>query len=210
MSLALVALSGVLLVALLFAERAAFRDGRPNRAPASYVLKPLTSLAFLALAFVREWPETEARQLLVLALGLSVIGDVCLLSLARGWFLSGIFFFLLAHVAYCAAFFVRGVQPVILGVAIVVLTVPAWLVLRALRPHLSATMKIAVPAYVMVVSVMLALAMATRLPWISGPALLFYLSDLFVARERFVHTSFLNRLAGMPLYYAAQVLFAWG
>jgi hypothetical protein len=35
---------------------------------------------------------------------------------------------------------------------------------------------------------------------------LFYLSDLAVARQRFVHASFVNRAFGLPLYYAAQIL----
>ncbi len=38
--------------------------------------------------------------------------------------------------------------------------------------------------------------------------MLFYLSDLFVARERFVTSAFVNRLVGLPLYYGGQVLLA--
>jgi hypothetical protein len=37
----------------------------------------------------------------------------------------------------------------------------------------------------------------------------FYLSDLSVARDRFVAPGFVNRLWGIPLYYGAQLLFAW-
>ena len=33
-------------------------------------------------------------------------------------------------------------------------------------------------------------------------------ADLFVARERFVSPAFGNRAIGLPLYYAAQILFA--
>ena len=39
-------------------------------------------------------------------------------------------------------------------------------------------------------------------------ALAFYLSDLFVARHRFVQQGFSNRLAGLPLYYAGQFCLA--
>ena len=52
-------------------------------------------------------------------------------------------------------------------------------------------------------------------PWGSGDdpirlvaALLFYLSDLAVARERFVAPGRTNRLWGLPTYYVAQILFA--
>ena len=37
----------------------------------------------------------------------------------------------------------------------------------------------------------------------------FYLSDLSVARDRFVVSAFVNRLWGLPLYYAAQVALGW-
>jgi len=39
-------------------------------------------------------------------------------------------------------------------------------------------------------------------------ALLFGASDLFVARERFIEPGFRNRLFGLPLYYAGQLLLA--
>ena len=38
--------------------------------------------------------------------------------------------------------------------------------------------------------------------------LAFYLSDLAVARDRFVSPGLVNRICGLPLYYAAQILFA--
>ena len=37
----------------------------------------------------------------------------------------------------------------------------------------------------------------------------FYLSDLAVARDRFVSPGFANALWGLPLYYVAQLLFAY-
>jgi uncharacterized membrane protein YhhN len=52
-------------------------------------------------------------------------------------------------------------------------------------------------------------------PGVSGrrllrAAVLFYLSDITVARDRFVTgPRFLNRLVGLPLYYSAQFLFAF-
>ena len=39
-------------------------------------------------------------------------------------------------------------------------------------------------------------------------AIAFYLSDLSVARDRFVTPAFYNRLWGLPLYYAAQFVLA--
>jgi hypothetical protein len=43
-----------------------------------------------------------------------------------------------------------------------------------------------------------------------GGAVLFFVSDLFVARNRFVAPGLANRLLGLPAYYGGQVLIAWG
>ena len=40
-------------------------------------------------------------------------------------------------------------------------------------------------------------------------ALFFYISDIFVARNRFLKLEFFNRLIGLPLYYAGQFLLAF-
>jgi len=39
-------------------------------------------------------------------------------------------------------------------------------------------------------------------------AFLFYLSDLFVAREKFVKSEILNQAVGLPLYYIGQIFIA--
>lgn len=40
-------------------------------------------------------------------------------------------------------------------------------------------------------------------------AVLFYISDIFVARNRFIKKEYLNRLCGLPLYYCGQFLLAF-
>jgi hypothetical protein len=40
-------------------------------------------------------------------------------------------------------------------------------------------------------------------------ALGFYLSDVFVARNRFIKPEYLNRFIGLPLYYGGQFLLAF-
>jgi uncharacterized membrane protein YhhN len=85
-----------------------------------------------------------------------------------------------------------------------------------LRPRLG-PMVGPVGVYVVVITVMLIAAWAAYCHPAIQPlggaaifvgALLFYLSDLFVARDRFVRRQFLNRLLGLPLYYAGQFLIA--
>ena len=80
---------------------------------------------------------------------------------------------------------------------------PAIWILRWLRPHLSASMRRPVTAYVAVISAMLALPAGVPLG-----AFAFYLSDLSVARDRFVAAGFVNRVWGLPLYYFAQLCLA--
>ena len=40
-------------------------------------------------------------------------------------------------------------------------------------------------------------------------AVMFTASDIAVVRDRFVAPGFVNRLWGLPLYYAAQLIIAW-
>ena len=69
----------------------------------------------------------------------------------------------------------------------------------------------AVLAYIFVITTMVALSagtVAARGPLLAGAAVLFFASDLAVARHRFVERSSTNKVVGLPLYYAAQLLFA--
>jgi uncharacterized membrane protein YhhN len=73
-------------------------------------------------------------------------------------------------------------------------------------------MRTLVFAYVAVISTMLALAAGTYAAhgnaYIVVGALMFYVSDLSVARDRFVGEHIFNRLWGLPLYYGGQILLA--
>jgi uncharacterized membrane protein YhhN len=64
-----------------------------------------------------------------------------------------------------------------------------------------------VMAYIVVITGMVALAAGSRSAWIAAAATAFFVSDLSVARDRFVAPGFGNRLWGLPLYYSAQILF---
>ncbi len=60
----------------------------------------------------------------------------------------------------------------------------------------------------LMVVVALGAAAATDRFAIAAGAACFYLSDLHVARHRFVVESFWNKAWGLPLYYAAQLILA--
>lgn len=173
-----------------------------------WIAKPCASLGFVAAAWMHG-PHDAAGWTILVGLVLCLVGDVCLLSRAREWFLAGLAAFFLGHIAYAVAFVQRGVSLPTWVVAIVVLAVPAVIVWRWLRPHIEPAMRGAVAAYVVAITVMVACAIASAGPrrdWLPiVGAIAFYLSDLSVARDVFVHRSFVNRLWGLPLYYAAQL-----
>lgn len=161
------------------------------------------SLGFVGLA-LSLGVDTPSDRLLLAALLLSLLGDALLISGAKPMFLAGLGAFLLAHVAYAAAFLGRAALPLW---PLPPLAVGVWLTLRWLWPHLG-SMKGAVVAYCAVIAVMVAAAMGVSSGAVRVGAVLFFLSDLLVARDRFVAPGFGNRLVGLPLYYAAQLLLA--
>ena len=200
-----IALTAVTLVGLLVAER----RGSPRwRA----ITKLLASTGFILCALGVGATESTYGLLILGALGLSWVGDALLLSDREGIFLGGLVAFLLAHVAYCAAFWSLGVNLTWVGAGAVGLGVIAALVLRWLLPHLQGTMRVAVLAYVAVIATMVALALGTLgaggSSILAVGAVLFFLSDLAVARHRFVTPGFSNKAWGLPLYYGGQVLLA--
>ena len=86
-------------------------------------------------------------------------------------------------------------------------------VLRWLWPHLRATDRGPVTAYVAAILVMCAAAAgygaATGYWRVLLGAIMFAASDVAVARDRFVVKGFRNKAWGLPAYYCAQLLLAW-
>ncbi|MEM6293175.1 MAG: lysoplasmalogenase [Myxococcota bacterium] len=198
-----VALTLAALAVLLLAERA-------GASTWIRLTKPLTSVGFLAYALSEGALQTSYGQAIFAGLVCSWFGDVFLLSKRPAWFLAGLIAFFAAHVAYIAAFatFSPSWSTVLLTTA--GLGVAAGLVRGWLRPNLAEGMKRPVDLYMMVITIMVATAFAA---WrvdaptmMLGGAVAFYLSDLSVARDRFVAPGFVNRLWGLPAYYLAQLM----
>jgi uncharacterized membrane protein YhhN len=190
--------------AFLFAER----RRRPTLA---FFGKLLASLGFLALGWSRLRAGSVADALVVLGLALCVGGDLLLLS--RRLFTAGLAAFLFGHLAYLAAF--HALLPARdwpLALAAPVVSASA-LAAGWLWPHLG-RMRPAVLAYVATITTMVwgalsgAVAGVLPAPAAAG-AVLFYFSDLAVARRRFIAPSFSVRAVGLAAYYLGQVLLAW-
>jgi uncharacterized membrane protein YhhN len=161
------------------------------------------SAVFVAVALARGAGDPFDRRL-VAGLLLSALGDALLLFPRRHAFLGGLVAFLLAHVAYALAFAGVGRPSLGPGVAVLLATGAAvgwlWPLLGDLRG--------AVVLYCAVIAAMLWLALGVDRLEVRLGALLFYLSDLLVARDRFVRPGLVNRAVGLPLYYAGQLLLA--
>ena len=178
------------------------------------IFKPIASTAFIAAAITLGALESRFGQAILAGLALSWFGDVFLLSRSKGLFQAGLVSFLLAHVAYCVAFVLHGLDLWWSLATAVVLIPGAVLLARWIVPNVSAEMRAPVVAYMTVISVMVALAGGTLgaggTPIILVGAATFYVSDIFVARDRFISPGVSNTVLGLPLYYAAQVFFAFG
>ena len=163
------------------------------------------SLSFVGLA-VSRGPHDRFGLAVLAALVSSLVGDALLLSARKPAFLAGLVAFLLAHVAYVVAFApLSGPSPLVLA-AILAITAG---VVRWLWPH-AGELRVPVLAYAAVIAAMLWLALGVPRGAVQLGAALFWLSDLTVARDRFVRAAFANRLVGLPLYYAGQLLLAAG
>jgi uncharacterized membrane protein YhhN len=202
----LVALTAVAVLGLLWATKTETRTWQ-------WVFKPTASTLFLGVALASSALETTYGTLILLGLVFSWLGDVLLIPKDQpNAFKAGVLSFGFAHLAYAAAFVTLGQEPTSLLAGVLCVAVAALLLAPRIRAGVPAAFKGVVLAYMVVISIMLAVASgasgAVPMPWIFIGALLFYLSDLAVARERFFESGFENRLFGLPAYYAAQVILA--
>lgn len=189
-------------VAVAAAER-----GRPALpARTRWLTKPLPIVLLLATAVALEPADPAVRAWFVLALALSLAGDVALL--APRAFVAGLAAFLLAHVAYTVGFLVGGLAPpaVAIGAAAMLafdLAVGPRL-LRALRAGGRAGLAWPVAAYIAAISAMVAAA-AGSLDFVAlAGAVLFAASDTLLAEVRFVRRVRGGDVATMVLYHLGQ------
>jgi uncharacterized membrane protein YhhN len=176
------------------------------------ILKPLASTGFVGTAIAAGALDSAYGQVLLVAFVLSWFGDVFLLSQRSKIFLLGLASFLFAHIAFSIAFILHGQAWRIAAVALGFLLLPALIVVSWLRPYVTGFMQKPVWFYIAAITFMLSLAFGTagaggHICILAGAAA-FYLSDISVARDRFINRSFVNRLWGLPFYYVGQLLLA--
>jgi uncharacterized membrane protein YhhN len=201
-----IVLTALAVVALLLAER------RGSRA-LIWLAKPAASLGFLAVAWLAGALEHDFGQRVFVGLVCCALGDVLLIPLGAGpAFLAGMASFALGHGVYAWAFATRAQQLTAALLAAAGMIALLFFVLRWLGPKLPPDMRVPVRVYMVVIAGMVVAAVSASAGGadvrIALGAVAFALSDLSVARERFVQPQLLNLLWGLPLYYLAQVLLA--
>jgi uncharacterized membrane protein YhhN len=215
----MIAATLVSVIACLVLVAAEYKHAKPVRA----IAKPIASFAFVAVAVIALFACTpgalwrEYQLYVIVGLVLGVAGDIALLGKSSGAFLAGLVAFLLGHIAYIVAFAQLAPPSTWLDLRSLVPLAVGGIALVMLWPRLG-DMRVPVIAYVLAIVTMVAAAIAAaqvealpeqnRMLLLVG-ASLFFVSDLAVARDKFVGASFVNRAWGLPAYYAGQLLIAW-
>ncbi len=206
----LVVFAAGLLAGLLYCEK-------KEALKAKRVVKTALSSLFIFTAVVQPHPIFPYYRFLLIGMIFCLAGDVLLAFPGKKMLLYGLGSFLLGHVFYVGAFFYAAGINQWTGVGLAISLLAGGGVFLWLRPHLG-SMKIPVIFYILVITAMVVSAWsvvgagelkpAGRVAAFVG-ALGFYVSDVFVARQRFLKSEFVNRLIGLPLYYGGQFLLAF-
>jgi uncharacterized membrane protein YhhN len=180
--------------------------------------KPFLSALFVATALTGPPGNPPCFNLILTGLLLCLAGDVFLIFFSsRKLFLGGLVSFLAGHILYTIAFFTLAAPGTVNWIMIAFFLAISGGVFAWLRPNLG-KMLVPVIAYIAIITAMvigaasLAGTETVRLPGrmlAFVGALLFYVSDIFVARQRFVTRNYFNRAVGLPLYFTAQFLIAF-
>lgn len=177
----------------------------------NFIFKPLATLLVLAHAWPRGRDAPSTRRWVLAGLGLSLVGDICLMWPKEG-FLPGLVSFLLAHLAYLAAF-TRGVRLARRMWPFGLYALVAGAVLALLWPGVPVPLRLPVLAYVLCLGGMAAQAVVV---WRVGRAgrdrgavlalggALFMLSDALLAANKFAGPLPLASLWILSTYWAAQ------
>lgn len=171
-----------------------------------YVCKPLTLVLMIGAALALDPVSSPARTWFVIALVLSLAGDVFLMLPADA-FVPGLASFLLAHLA-----FVVGLNQESDGrwfLAIPVVAIAAVLgtrLVRGIRSRGHRELIGPVVAYVLTILAMVSSAVASGNALGAVGALFFMTSDALIGEDRFVRTRAWQPVAIIVTYHIAQAL----
>jgi uncharacterized membrane protein YhhN len=169
--------------------------------------KPLTLVALIGAAIALDPDDPVVRAWFVVALVLSLVGDVFLLGDDR-WFVPGLAAFLAGHVAYVVGFVLaepwRWWSFALAGVALGMLAVTVGRRIVAGAVERRPALRVPVASYLGVISLMVAVAAAAGNWWAVGGAVLFLSSDTVLGWRQFVARQPRMPVTIMVTYHVAQ------
>ncbi|HAW78721.1 MAG TPA: hypothetical protein DCX27_02775 [Balneola sp.] len=194
------------LSALLWAEKNESVWGR-------WIFKIIASSAFVLIALTLADVTSTFSKWMIAGFVFSLTGVIFLIKSAeKNFFKIGIVSFAMAHIAFILAFVSIGA----LGISFYVTTLLALCLMlisyKWLIPGLHSEFKAMVIVYMIIIGIMCSLSgYAWEGSYRDGVligAFVFAISDLYVAREKFIKSEFKNKIIGLPLYYLAQIFLA--
>lgn len=120
--------------------------------------------------------------------------------------------FALAHISFISAFLYIGIIRKRALISLCIFSIISIFIAYWLYPYVPKSDQPFVFIYIVIITVMIIIAFGTRtnpvqkVIWLG--AILFYVSDIFVARRKFVDPSHINAFIYLPLYYASCIVFA--
>lgn len=172
--------------------------------PVEYVCKPATLAALIAVAVVLDPVHSDTRSWFVVALVLSLLGDIFLM-VPRNWFVAGLSAFLLGHVAYVVGLNLHTEGNWWLGIPVALVAgLLAVRLVRGIRRSDEPGLVGPVIAYVVVIAAMGVSAVASGNALAAIGALLFMASDSLIGENRFVQPRAWAGGAIMVTYHLGQ------
>jgi uncharacterized membrane protein YhhN len=172
-----------------------------------YACKPLVMVALIGVAIVIQPAVPAQRAWWLAALALGLLGDI-FLTLPRDRFVAGLAAFLVGHLAYIAGFHAAGVPVGTTGLWLAVLLVPLALallpIIRGARRAGHQELAGPIIVYSLVISAMVASALAGPSRLAAVGALLFIASDGLIGFQRFVGNRRWMGLAVIVTYHLGQ------
>jgi uncharacterized membrane protein YhhN len=189
-----------------------------------YFAKPATMvMLFFTLTLAGGF---RATALICFGLGIifSLAGDIFLM-LSNRWFIAGLAAFLLAHLSYIIGLNtpfgdVSALWAIVIGIILALAAARVLQpILAGLREKGQGKLVVPVAVYGMVITIMLLSAILTilRTDWktsasglVSLGAILFYFSDIILARNKFVRPIRNGRVMNMVAYHLGQIVLITG
>lgn len=168
----------------------------------TYPLLLLASIGFLAIAWISGANQTPFGRRIGMGLILCFLGD----AIGPHHFIVGSVAFLIAHLVFIMAFINHGLNRQHTTIGCLIAFPISTAVLVYLWPSVSPEYHMLVIVYTTVITLMVVLSAGTQ-TWILIGAIIFYLSDIFVARWKFIGGSH-NAYFCYPLYYTACTMLA--